>query len=327
VKFNTHGTDPYTSATIPTFSTYRVGISPVIVFGNRTSSTGLGAKNSSGKYYFTNLTQAELQTLWTGATDNTSVFNVAGAPDVALTVNQREPLSGTYNTFEYQNIEAPYVAPPGAQESQEKGVNPILATGNPLDLTSTNGGGVRKRAVGTGEMVGTAVYGTEDSLGYAFFSFGNFSKLAGNTDYGYFTINGYDPIYAAYSDSNGVFPVTGTISLSSLFANVSSGNYPIWSDLRMVTYNYGAAGSPTQSNTTTVSGLATQIQTDIKAGTQFPDFIPFSSADIYRSHYSNGTYTNGSASNGLGGQSENGGDVDGHIEIGNTPPGTLNVRL
>ena len=81
------------------------------------------------------------------------------------------------------------------------------------------------------------------------------------------------------------------------FTDLQNGNYPIWSDLRMVTYNYGAAGSPTQSNTTTVSGLATQIQTDIKAGTQFPDFIPFSSADIYRSHYSNGTYTNGSASN------------------------------
>ena len=56
-------------------------------------------------------------------------------------------------------------------------------------------------------------------------------------------------------------------------------------------------------------------------------FLPFSSANVYRSHYSNGTYTNGSASNGLAGGTENGGDVNGCIETGNTAPGILNCRL
>jgi len=313
VKFSTHGTDPYTSATIPSFTAFRVGISPIVLIGNRSNTAGLGAKNAGGAYYFTNLTSAQVQALWDGNTDNTSEFAVAGAPSVPLTVVLREFLSGTYNTFEYQAIESPYIAPPAAQHSQESGINPANTGGNPVNITSTNGGGVRKRVIGTGEMVGTAVFGTADAIGYTFFSFGNVSKIANNPTYGYFKVNGVDPLLPNYA-TNGLLPVTGQYTISQLFSNVASGAYPLWSDLRIVTYNYGAPGSPTQSNTTTAAALVTQIQTDINAGTQFPDFIPFAAATIYRSHYANGTYTNGAASNGLGSATENGGDVDGTIE-------------
>jgi hypothetical protein len=315
VTFNTHGTDPISGATVPPFTSYRVGVSPIILVDNRTNASGLGALNSGGKYYFTNLTSANARTLWTGANCSTAAFAVSGAPTVPVTVNLREPLSGTYNTFEYQVINVPYTSTLANQTSQENNVNPASATGNPLSQTCAAGSGIRARAIGTGEMINTAVLKTADSIGYAFFSFGNVSKIAGSTSYGYLTLNGVDPINATYS--NGELPTTGTIS--TLFSHVKDGTYASWSDLRIITNNVS-------KNQTVAESLSAQIQSDITSGAQLPDFVPFSSANLYRSHYSNGTYTNGSASNGLAGGTENGGDVNGCIEIGNTAPGTLNCR-
>ena len=315
VPFNTHGTDPLTGKAIPAFTSYRVGVDPIVLLDNRTNVSGLGAKNSSGKYYFTNLTSAQASTLWSGGTCSSSVFAVSGAPAVPLIVAEREPLSGTYNTFEYQVINTPYDSTISTQKSQETSVVPTASTGNPLNETCAAGGGSRRRAIGTGEMVNTAINATKDSLGYAFFTFGNVSKIAGNTSYGYLTLNGIDPINATYT--TGVLPTSG--SISSLFTNVNSGKYPTWSDLRIVSNNEG-------NNLVNANALSNQIQNDITSGAQLPDFIPFSSAKVYRSHYSNGSYTNGAASNGLAGATENGGDVNGCVEVGTTAPGTLNCR-
>ncbi len=320
VPFNTHGTDPISGETIPAFSSYRVGFSPVVALVNRTNTSGLGAKNSGGAFYFTNLTLAEASTLWSGGhaatigACNTSVFGVSGAPNVALTVNKREPLSGTYNTFEYQVVNVPYNATLADQNSQENFVIPTATGGNPLELTCGGSpAGKYKRAIGTGEMVNTAILGTTDSIGYAFFSFGNVSKIAGNTNFGYLTLNGVDPLNATYS--TGELPTTGT--LSSLFSHIKDGTYPAWSDLRIVTNNNA-------TNQTLASGLASRIASDITSGAQLPDFLPFSTTLVlYRSHYSNGTYTNGAASNGLAGAAENGGDVNGKVE---TSGNILNVR-
>lgn len=320
VPFNTHGTDPISGETIPAYYVYRVGFSPIVVLVNRTNASGLGAKNSAGKYYFTNLSLAQAASLWSTGTGssigacNTSAFGVSGAPTVALTVNRREPLSGTYNTFEYQVVNVPYVAPVSTnsptygQTSQENFVVPTGTGGNPLQATCGGSpAGKEKRAIGTGEMVNTAILDagtydtTTDAIGYAFFSFGNVSKIAGNTDFGYLTLNGVDPLNATYG--TGELPTTGTIS--TLFSHVKDGTYPAWSDLRIVT---NAAGETIASN------LATQIISDINDGNQLPDFLPYSSTlDLYRAHYSN-SFTSGAPSNGLSGAAENGGDVDGCIE-------------
>jgi hypothetical protein len=325
VPFNTHGTDPISGETIPAYDVVRVGFSPIVVLVNRTSASGLGSKNSAGKYNFTNLSLPQAAALWstgTGSTIgvcNTSVFGVSGAPDVALTVNRREPLSGTYNTFEYQAINVPYVAPvttnppTDSQTSQENFVVPTATGGNPLDLgCSGSPAGTEKRAIGTSEMVNTAIFAagtfdpTTDAIGYAFFSFGNVSKIAGSTNFGYLTLGGVDPINATYS--TGELPTTGTIS--SLFSHVKDGTYPAWSDLRIVTNS---------ANETIASGLANQIISDINSGAQLPDFLPYSSSLVlYHSHYAS-AYCNGTASNGLSGAAENCGDVNGKIFItGNT---------
>ena len=329
VPFNTHGTDPISGETIPAYDVVRVGFSPIVVLVNRTNASGLGAKNSAGKYYFTNLSQAQASSLWSTGTAsaigpcNTSLFDVSGAPNVALTVNRREPLSGTYNTFEYQIVNVPYVAPVStnpptySQTSQENFVNPTAAGGNPLDLgCGGSPAGTEKRAIGTSEMINTAILEagtfdpTTDAIGYAFFSFGNVSKIAGNTDFGYLTLGGVDPINATYS--TGELPTTGTIS--SLFSHVKDGTYPAWSDLRIVTNS---------ANETIASGLANQIISDINSGAQLPDFLPYSSSLVlYRSHYTT-AYCSGTPSNGLSGAAENCGDVNGVIY---TSGNTLNSR-
>lgn len=326
VKFNVHGTDPYTGHSLPSsFFASRVGFSPVIVVANRSNTSGLGKLNTSGNYYFTNLSPVELSQMWSAGLAHvcdTAVFHVTGAPTVPLTVVRREPLSGTYNTFEFQGVNVPYNATLADQTSQEDSVNPNDNTtgqvGNPLNLNCDNNSadGNEKRAIGTGEMVGTAVFGTSDSLGYTFFSFGNVSKIAGSKSYGYLTVDGVDPLHPSYGTGStaGELPTTGT--LANLFTHVKDGTYPIWSDLRIIT--------TTTANETLANALAARIQTDINNGTQLPDFLPYStSLVLYRSHYAN-PETTGAVSNGLSGAAENGGDVNGVIYTSGNVTGDLN---
>jgi len=322
VPFATHGTDPISGAAVPTFTAYRVGFDPIILIANRSNASGLGSKACSSNYCFTSLTKAQVTALWSDSTAagcQTGTWGVAGAPNVPLMVVYREPLSGTYNTFQYQAVAAPYTATIASQTSQEKNVVPTSATGNPLNQKCGNGSGVgtRRRVIGTGQMVNTAILSNADSIGYTFFSHGNVSKIAQNASYGYLQVGGVDPLYTAYSVSNGLLP-TPTAGTVPTFPHVKDGTYPYWSDLRIVTNNVAA-------NQATASALANKIIADVTSGGQLADFVPFSTTLVlYRSHYSNGTYTNGVASNGLSGAAENGGDVNGCVEItGNT----LNCRL
>ena len=306
VPFVTNGKDPLSGGTVPPFTAYRVGFDPILILANRSNASGLGAKTGAN-YDFSNITAAQIVTLWNGTTCNTSVFGVSGAPSVALNVVLREPLSGTYNTFEYQGPGTPYNATLSAQTSQEKGVNPANANNNPLNLACTAGSGVRKRAIGTGEVVGTAILNNADSIAYAFYSYGNVSKIAANPSYGYLTVGGVDPLFASYTTNNGELPKIG-VGTTPTFPHIKDGTYPLWSDLRIVTNNVA-------KNQTVAQSLANQIISDVNGGTQAADFLPFSSSLLlYRVHYNNGTYTNGTASNGLSGATENGGDVNGHIE-------------
>jgi len=325
VPFNAHpsGTDPISGGNVPTYTVYPVGYSPIVALVNRTNSSGLGAVNpSTGKFYITNLPSAAAVDLWTGSDCSTSVFGT-GAPNVALTVNEREPLSGTYNTWEYQYINVPYTSVLANQTSQENSVDPTTSTGNPLNESCSLGGGVRRRAIGTGEMINTDIFGVADSIGYSFFTFGNVSKIAGSSSYGYLTLNGVDPLFSTYS--TGQLPTTGT--LSSLFSNVANGTYPVWSNLRVVTVSDTSSAAQTAG-----SSLAAEIISDISSGAQLPDFLPYnsSSTSLYRAHYStpytSGTICNGPAftCGGTTGNPENGGDVNGKIETTGNVTNTRN---
>jgi hypothetical protein len=149
-----------------------------------------------------------------------------------------DPLSGTYNTFEYtavrrfggtagnfsyDPVQARWgYAPDLSQESDVDGSGttpPIGNTFNPLaeqcqagfqDPLGQTGEGFRYRALGTREMV-NQVYNSNaeaDRIGYIFFSFGNVDPNTGanppmprNQNYGYLMIDAVDPLFQDYANN------------------------------------------------------------------------------------------------------------------------------
>jgi len=129
LNFKISGTDPKSGATVPSSETLSTGISPVVVFvsnADTTNSLGLGTTYTDSKskshYRFTNINRKVLANIFDGTLSCTGVLlpgnpssgnNVydqgfqGGPPSGAgqpLQVVMREPLSGTYNTFEFGGV-------------------------------------------------------------------------------------------------------------------------------------------------------------------------------------------------------------------------------
>lgn len=258
VNFAIMGTDPISGQKIPAFLTTDVGAQVVLVLANTsdTSSSGLG--NAS----FNNIDRSVAGKVWDGTLSRTrDLIPSTGLASTALHVLNREPLSGTFNTFEFcipGNIEI--------NSTQECGVNP--ATDNPLNLTDADGAS-RQRVIGTGEMT-SEVGSIEDALGYAFFSFGNVSGIT--TTAKYLAVDGVDPLFANYT--TGALPTcTAPCPGEVTFPNVVNGSYPVWNVLVVDTANPAP---------TFVESLITTAQTQIA---NIPDFVPNSSLEVFRSHY------------------------------------------
>jgi hypothetical protein len=321
IVFNITGSDPVTGDNIPPFSVFEVGASPITIIDNRTDASGLGSGVS-------NVSQAQLQALFTGTTCNMSVFG--GSASVAVNPLLREPMSGTMNTNEFTNLTAP-VGGSAFVHSQETNVGqPTVGTAaNPLNMTCVSGPGVRYRGIGTGEIVGAVLNGNGstffngvDAIGYTFFSYGNVSKIAGSSSYGYLTLNGVDPLIGQPGYIKGQLPVCALpcpAKPGSTFKHLRDGTYRSWSVLRAVSDRSGA-------NRSNLSALVVAAQNNINK--TVPDFVPFRAAAgdpglrLYRSHSKN-AFTTGAASNGLGGMPENGSDVGGCIKKLGPPPGLL----
>jgi len=316
VAFNISGTDPFnTKDSVPAWTTISVGASPIIFIINRTNSSGLGRTTGA----FTNITDSQAQTIFGGHTCDTTALG-GGSPNVAVNVIQREPISGTMNTTEF-TVFRDSADPDNSQEANV-GQPTIGSTANPLKKLCTSGGGTRYRAIGTGELINTGVLGTKDSIGYAFFSYGNVSKIAGSPSYGYLELDSVDPI-ASTHPSNGELPTCTApcpVSPGTSFPNLRNGKYRAWSVLRVATDASGA-------NFTTTSALVSAIQANINS--TVPDFVPFKAVGgdpglkYYRSHF---TQSGIAGNNGLSGQKESGGDVGGCIEPVGPAPGVLNCH-
>lgn len=288
VAFAISGNDPFNGAPIPAWTSVAVGGEPVVVFVN-TSDTGSAGFGSSN---FTNVDRFVLSELVNGTLTRTrDIANVAGLPSVGAHVFLREPTSGTYNTFEF-NI-------PGSVEvgsCQELNVNP--STDNPLEIGYSTGG-TRDRVVGTGEMVST-VGKTEDGIGYAFWSTGNFSGVLSTAKY--LSVDGVDPLNYSWYQSRGAFPncvapCPGLIP----FVNMLNGSYPAWTILRVQCYTPCPKG---------VTGLVALAQSH---ASKVPDLVPINSMQVFRSHYDR-PEERAPASNGNAGEPpEAGGDVGGAV--------------
>ena len=306
VAFNVTGTDPFgTHPAIPAFTTYPVGVAPIVFVFERDKGQ-LGS--------LTNATEGQLQQVFSGTNCDASAF---GLPAGGINIFLREPLSGTMNTTEATVFRRPTVYPnaPGVLGlSQEANVG----LNNPLNAqagTCLAGGGKRYHVVGSGEEVSSvansgAKFGGIDAIGYTFFSYGNVSAVAHSTNYGYLRLNGIDPIFEIYAPTStydpgqstlgaGVLPSTADLPVSCAgafpcaegviwkngfsFPHVRDGSYRSWSLLRLIA-QAGTVG-------TDVNNLKTLSNKVVVTTT--PDYVPAATVagttdlgiKLLRSHY------------------------------------------
>lgn len=187
-------TDPYTAATVPPAVTINIGAAPVLVFVTDADTTSGGFGNGApNNYAITNMNHAvlaEFENGFFGCVGDVNGSNTFPGAGNAVQVLQREPLSGTYNTFEFNAARrlsgsASTAVPEESVSSikwltnddsgQELGNNPITNynsgtclpggtdipaenCGDPkyipeTQITCANGNPSRLRAIGTGEMV------------------------------------------------------------------------------------------------------------------------------------------------------------------------------
>ena len=343
LAWNLSGKDPFTGSAVPKYTTYSVGVAPVAFIFSRNGGQLAGLSN---------VTDAEAQTAFSGASCDASAFGLNAA---GIGVYLREPLSGTMNTTEATVFRRPTVPPSAgvlgvSQEANVNGANPL--TGSSVACPSSDGKGGRWRGIGTGEAVKSVLNSVKnngiDGISYAFFSYGNVSSIASSANYGYATLDGTDPVFSSYYNGTGSafdpgqpaaygaggipgakdtpcgsFPCPETeIWAGGLsFPNVRAGVYRAWLLLRIVSTgtaltNAEAVIKDSQSYviTTTPDYIpALAVKTEVN-GKAFTD----PGIAIVRSHYQqtdgNGNPLGGAPVN--SGKTEAGGDMGGCIEPG-----------
>ncbi len=346
VDFNIAGDDPINTSTPIAHSaagndkkayvSINVGgqVVLVIVNTNDTTSNGLGTST------LRNINAPTLSRVFTGRSDRTrDLIPVAGLAAKPLTVLQREPLSGTMNTFEFQ-IPRTLREQTTSQEvvsigTTTQAINPggAVPTGwtgttDPLDLKNTKSGALKVRVIGTGQMVATVATGTTDvggntlsnQIGYTFFSFGNVKPALGFAKY--LTVDGADPLYPGINDNpfgpgglptcTAPCPASATAPYTSpTFTNIINGSYPIWNVLRVITT--GTLGANTNGVCSAGATVCMLTQAAENQFAQIPDLVPYSSMAVFRSHISltlNGVPFPGHNGN-KARTTEEGGDVNG----------------
>jgi hypothetical protein len=285
--FNISGNDPITGQPVPAFTDVPVGAQPIIIaVGPNPSPSGAGLALA------TDIPSFVAANFFSGVLVRATDLIGPTAP-FAVTALVREPLSGTYNTFEYGAVN-------NSQFHTSQDINncaPGGAPGNPLHIVSANGvglegGGVqgfRRRVIGTGQMVSTlqgSVEGgnqpSKTQIGYFFWSAANAHGLS---NVKYLKYNGIDPLLATPYSTNGTLPASGgpgdpcannIVNCPAgliTFAGLNSGDYALWSALRVVTTSPTPAG---------ITGLISAAQTLNSTQT---DFVTLSNLKVWRSHF------------------------------------------
>jgi ABC-type phosphate transport system substrate-binding protein len=261
LDFNVTGNDPITGKVVPGYAVTTIGAQPIIVAVAPATGTGMGS--------VTDINGVTLTQFYDGVLGRTSdLFGPTVSNPVTTLV--REPLSGTYNTFEYS-------IPNTSQFHQSQ--DDFNCSGTSVNLTKmhlqgTNGAvaSFRRRVIGTGEMttqLQTLGLAGTDTIGYFFWSAKNGSALP---NVKYVTVNGVDPIQDSYT--GGVIPGNGGVPLTNVtFKWLNLGDYPIWSALRLVSATPAPSG---------VTNLASAAQT---AAATAADMIPLSKLNVWHSHY------------------------------------------
>ncbi len=345
VQYAITGKDPFSNQAAWKYKTIEVGAEPIVFLYNASNPNGLGALGPDGNVAFKNLNRFTAVYAFNGSLgraqdlDPTLTAALKGlGSNPGINVILREPLSGTMTATEFnvfRTTETLKEIPNAA--SQETGIklSDACALGSncpdPLFLPGP-GGSFRYRAIGTGaEISGVSGVGgiknVADSIGYAFFSFGNVNPLGGASGKGrYVTLDGVDPINQGYGSyvSDGVTYAPGQLPLclapcvaagGTSLPNVRNGSYGAWSIIRAVTDATGV-------NLTHTQALVTAAQNEVNNTTA--DFVPFVCTDttglctgepglsVFHSHFTP-TGVAGTPHNGNTSSAESGGDVHGAV--------------
>jgi hypothetical protein len=274
--FNIAGNDPISGLPLPSaeanYVVNTVGAQPIIISVGPITGTGISQA--------TDIPFSTLAEYFTGIYGrSTDLQGPSAANPVVAFI--REPLSGTYNTFEF--------AGPNSNEFKTtQDVNNCSGTAakqNPLNSPSANGkvsGARRVRAIGTGEVVAALINpafcasGVADCIGYWFWSSANAANFT-SANQKYLTIDGVDPLFTSYASNPngpGVIPTSANGGLSSVnFTALNAGDYRIWSPLRIVTTS--TAASAAQSLITAAGSLSITAN----------DFIHVSLLKTWKSHF------------------------------------------
>jgi hypothetical protein len=122
VKFALSGSDPIGLGTEPAYTTLSTGAEPVLVFAHNGTVFGT---TSGGTYVYNDINKEILAQVFSGWIHCTGDLLTTGAPGPGspIQVVEREPLSGTYNTFEFTAVRTlagssnPFFAPTGTGTS------------------------------------------------------------------------------------------------------------------------------------------------------------------------------------------------------------------
>jgi hypothetical protein len=281
--------------TLPsTFYVNVVGAIPIVVAANGTGIS-TGSISAHTLAYLLDGTYS-----YTGQVSSSP--SATGSP---LWVYLREPLSGTYNTMEY-NIPNTTVFTTSQDVGQSQPSGQINCSGSvPKGLVSgtgsgtsypasydlnisTTSGGARQRQIGTGaELKAVVTNANSNSLGYGFWSVANFagftSSATPNAKYlqivPYGSSTAIDPLLNSSTTYTGAIPTTGSEIKNVDLHTTREGTYPIWSLLRIVT---------TSSAASTLAGdlaSATDDFVSFGATTSRPDFVTPDKIDVVRSHF------------------------------------------
>ncbi|HMD99020.1 MAG TPA: hypothetical protein VKM93_17020 [Terriglobia bacterium] len=305
--------DPISKLKLPAaFKVLPIGAGPIIITVNSTdSASGAFGSQVSGVNVFQNINRFVLAKVFDGTFTRTcDILNLQGQTCLPIQVAVREPMSGTYNTFEYNipnsveigTSQEACIGGPAGNGNVPSGsyscglVNGSAVTGfsNPLYYTYPNGA-TRGRAIGTGDEIKAVTNAANpNGIGYAFWGFGNFASYVGTQRY--LTVDGVDPLFQTYT--NGIYPTCVVPCPGALtFPHLQDGTYPIWSNLRIVTDGVVPAEVQTLYN-------------DLILG-DIPDFVPYTVLNVFRSHYTQAGFNPG---NGIcPGTKESGGDVGGAV--------------
>ncbi|AEU37443.1 hypothetical protein [Granulicella mallensis] len=319
--------------TLPAVFVTPVGATPIIVAVNDASGTGLRSFSTIGSQALANFLD--------GTSSVTGQVSSPTGTGSGVTVFIREPLSGTYNTMEFNAPNRVGTLNGTFATSQDVGLNqpaaqvnctltkansatwpiPAPAPGaaltstvlkNPLDFTTpgTGGTGSRIRAIGTGQELSSVVGNTSNSLGYGFWSAANFAGFSAvSTTAKYYSVDGIDPLGAS-----GTIPTTSAQLANVSLTTTADGKYPIWSMLRLVN-----VGTTQNANVAALSSAAQAFSV-----AAHPDFVPLTNMLVVRSHFAPPAQTltaaDGSGSTAFGTNAatactlpENGGDVGGVV--------------